>query len=187
MKTPQAVVDILDTFSAVRCPITGWRNVICGTYQTITDAVNTQHGTSYTSSDISNGLTWLHEFGPDPKGLGMYISKTGPGGSKTEVIFDDPTKTSVIVEGNVYMRVIDGQTLPPEKRRLFILGQIGWCKYRLSGIRNDITDLGMLRASYDTKTPESRRTGRALQATIDRLRDEVTAVEDLAKALQAAL
>jgi hypothetical protein len=175
----------LDTFFAVRgtnrCTLTGWDHTICGTYSDIADAVNARHGTSYTNAEIGWALTWLHQWGPDMSGA--YVSKIGPGNHKTTVVFDDVTKSDIIVDGGVYLLVVDGVPMPHEKRRILAAGLIEWCDYRFNGLRNDVIDLSMTRGAFPASDPANRSIRRSLQTSIDRSKDEMVEVQKLQREL----
>lgn len=175
---PDAPQRILDTFHHIaRCPHTGWANTVCGSYQDIANAVNTRHGTAFTPEEIGWGMTWLHQWGPDV--AGAFVSKVGPGNRKTQVQFDDPAKADVIIEGSVYMLVIDGVALPREKRIILTKGQIEWCDYRMSSLRNDIIDLSMTRGAYSSSDPANRSVRQTLRRTIDSLAAEIASIRVL--------
>ena len=183
--TPTSAVDVLDTFHSIAaCPITGWDKTICGTYDTIRDVVNARMGTTYSTTDIGWALTWLHEHGPDE--CGATVSKNGPGNRKTLVKFEDGSP-AVVVDGSVYMLVIDGQPLVKERRRVLVNGLVEWCDYRISSIRNDIIDLSMVRGSYPASNPAYRTPRRNIQKTIISMATEVTVIQDLKATLIAAV
>lgn len=169
---PTSARHVLDTFFAARaCPNTGWDNTICGTYQSIADAVNLRHSTAYSTSEIGWALTWLHQWGPDV--AGAYVSKIGPGNHKTTVRFDAAGSPDVTVDGGVYMLIIDGVALPHEKQRILAEGLMEWCDYRHNSLRNDVIDLSMTRGCFPATDPANRRIRATFQATIRRNGDEM--------------
>jgi hypothetical protein len=176
---PQVVYDIYDAFLGAVDPLFGMAETIVGTYETIRDIVNIATHSSYTTTDIGQGLVWIRRFGASE--FGATINKAGPGGRVLEVL--QTNGTTMEVPGNVYSLIGQNQALDEQRWDLAVVpGLLGWAIYEDTTNENDLNMVALFLTVVPANLRRTKR-GQAIIAKLQHIQALKAAVKQEADAL----